>query len=82
MGGLYIGIVSGAMIPMGAGCDLDLSRWNCACGRFPAVAKGTMSLVFFEKADYTAAMATIALPMNLINVLAPPVLRSSSKARR
>ncbi|WP_262519069.1 hypothetical protein [Agrobacterium fabrum] len=33
-----------------------------------------MPLVFFEKADYTAAMTTIALPMNLINALAPPVL--------
>nr|WP_181377235.1 hypothetical protein [Ochrobactrum sp. LM19]AJW29875.1 major facilitator superfamily protein [Ochrobactrum sp. LM19] len=80
--GLYIGIVSDAMIHMGAGCDLDLSRWNCTCGRFPDVTKGTMSLVFFEKADYTAAVATIALPMNLINALAPPVLRSSSKDRR
>lgn len=29
---------------------------------------------FFEKADYAAAMATIALPINLINALAPPVL--------
>jgi hypothetical protein len=33
-----------------------------------------MPLVFFEKSDYAAAMATIALPMNLINALAPPVL--------
>ena len=33
-----------------------------------------MPLVFFDKADYAAAMATIALPMNLINALAPPVL--------
>ena len=39
-----------------------------------AVARATMPLGFFEKADYAAAMATIALPMNLINALAPPVL--------
>lgn len=39
-----------------------------------AVARATMPLVFFEKSDYAAAMATIALPMNLINALAPPVL--------
>lgn len=39
-----------------------------------AVARATMPLVFFEKADYAAAMATIALPINLINALAPPVL--------
>jgi hypothetical protein len=33
-----------------------------------------MPLVFFKKADYAAAMANIALPMNLINAMAPPVL--------
>ena len=33
-----------------------------------------MPLVFYDKADYATAMATIALPMNLINALAPPTL--------
>ena len=36
-----------------------------------AVARQTMPLVFYKKADYTAAISTIALPMNLINALAP-----------
>lgn len=39
-----------------------------------AVARATMPLVFYSKADYAAAMSIIALPMNLINALAPPVL--------
>lgn len=39
-----------------------------------SVARATMPLVFFEKADYTAAMANIALPMNLISAMAPPIL--------
>lgn len=82
--GLSTGIVSGAMIPMGliaiwigdAGAlsvGGYLVLFGIGSGAF-AVARATMPLVFFEKADYTAAMATIALPMNLINALAPPVL--------
>jgi len=50
-----------------------LALFGLGSGAF-AVARATMPLVFFQKADYAAAMATIALPMNLINALAPPVL--------
>lgn len=82
--GLSTGLVSGAMIPVGlaamwAGGDGSLSVagflviFGVGSGAF-AFARATMPLVFFEKADYAAAMATIALPMNLINALAPPVL--------
>jgi MFS family permease len=82
--GLSTGIVSGAMIPMGlvamwiGGAGFlsvggYLVLFGIGSGAF-AVARATMPLVFFEKADYTAAMATLALPMNLINALAPPVL--------
>lgn len=82
--GLSTGLVSGAMIPVGlaamwAGGEGGLSVvgflviFGVGSGAF-AVARATMPLVFFEKADYAAAMATIALPMNLINALAPPVL--------
>ncbi|HEY0124532.1 MAG TPA: MFS transporter [Rhizobium sp.] len=82
--GLSTGIVSGAMIPMGlvaiwiGGAGIlsvggYLVLFGIGSGAF-AVARATMPLVFFEKADYTAAMATIALPMNLISALAPPVL--------
>ncbi|QCL97703.1 MFS transporter [Agrobacterium tumefaciens] len=82
--GLSTGLVSGAMIPVGlaamwAGGEGGLSVvgflviFGVGSGAF-AVARATMPLVFFEKADYAAAMATIALPMNLINALAPPIL--------
>lgn len=80
--GLSTGIVSGAMIPMGlaviwiGGAGIlsvggYLMLFGVGSGAF-AVARATMPLVFFEKSDYAAAMATIALPMNLINALAPP----------
>lgn len=39
-----------------------------------AVARATMPLVFYRKVDYAAAMSTLALPMNLINAAAPPLL--------
>ena len=82
--GLSTGIVSGAMIPMGlvaiwiggagsVSVGAFLVLFGIGSGAF-AVARATMPLVFFEKGDYTAAMAKIALPMNLINALAPPVL--------
>ena len=83
-GGLSTGLVAGAMIPMGlaviwiggAGTVSVagyLAPFGLGSGAF-AVARATMPLVFFQKADYAAAMSTIALPMNLINALAPPVL--------
>lgn len=82
--GLSTAIVSGAMIPLGllilwsGGAGLVsivgyLAIFGIGSGAF-AVARATMPLVFFAKADYAAAMATVALPMNLINALAPPVL--------
>lgn len=82
--GLSTGIVSGVMIPMGLAAlwwggtghlavGAYLVLFGVGSGAF-AVARATMPLVFFEKADYSAAMSTIALPMNLINALAPPLL--------
>ena len=82
--GLSTGLVAGAMIPMGLAAvwlggagtvsiAAYLALFGLGSGAF-AVARATMSLVFFQKADYAAAMSTIALPMNLINALAPPVL--------
>ncbi|MBE9603851.1 MFS transporter [Acetobacteraceae bacterium H6797] len=82
--GLSTGLVSGAMIPLGLailwlggagtmGIGGYLLLFGVGSGAF-AVARATMPLVFYSKADYAAAMATIALPMNLINALAPPVL--------
>lgn len=82
--GLSTGLVSGLMIPLGLaalwlggagllGAGLYLLLFGIGSGAF-AVARATMPLVFYTRADYAAAMAGIALPMNLINALAPPVL--------
>lgn len=82
--GLSTGLVAGAMIPMGlaviwiggsgpVSVGGYLVLFGLGSGAF-AVARATMPLVFFQKADYAAAMSTIALPLNLINALAPPVL--------
>ena len=82
--GLSTGLVAGAMIPMGlaviwiGGSGVVsvagyLVLFGLGSGAF-AVARATMPLVFFQRADYAAAMSTVALPMNLINALAPPVL--------
>ncbi len=82
--GLSTALVSGAMIPMGlatiwvGGSGIlsvggYLILFGIGSGAF-AVARATMPLVFFSKSDYAAAMSTIALPMNLINALAPPLL--------
>jgi predicted MFS family arabinose efflux permease len=82
--GLSTALVSGAMMPLGlaaiwmGGSGLPsmtgyLVLFGIGSGAF-AVARATMPLVFYDKADYAAAMSTIALPMNLVNALAPPVL--------
>lgn len=82
--GLATGLVAGAMMPLGlAALWAGGATWlavggflllfGAGSGAF-AVARATMPLVFYRRADYAAAMATIALPMNLINALAPPVL--------
>lgn len=85
--GLSTGIAAGAVIPLGlvaiwiGGAGLlpvvgYLLLFGVGSGAF-AVARATMPLVFFDKAGYAAAMAAIALPMNLINALAPPALAVS-----
>lgn len=82
--GLSTALVSGAMIPLGlaaiwaggvgtASLGGYLLLFGIGSGAF-AVARATMPLVFYSKADYAAVMSTIALPINLINALAPPVL--------
>jgi len=82
--GLSTAQISGAMIPLGL-LLLCLGRaelWSiggylllfgAGSGAF-AVARATMPLVFYRKADYAAAMSSIALPLNLTNALAPPAL--------
>jgi hypothetical protein len=82
--GLTTALVAGATIPVGllAVCIGGASFWAVAgyliffgigSGAF-AVARATMPLVFYRKADYAATMSTIALPLNLTNAMAPPGL--------
>ncbi|MBP1860798.1 MFS family permease [Rhizobium herbae] len=81
---LATGLVAGAMIPAGLMMLLAFgaTSWAVlAClilfgigsGAF-AVARATMPLVFYRKADYAAAMSAIALPMNLTSAMAAPIL--------
>lgn len=78
------GMVAGAMIPLGllvlfafgakpgaiAAC---LLLFGVGSGAF-AVARATMPLAFFKKAEYAGAMSVIALPLNLISAVAAPAL--------
>ncbi|MEZ5714755.1 MAG: hypothetical protein R3D85_06045 [Paracoccaceae bacterium] len=68
----------------GAGPGLGPASWSVpvaaylvlfgiGSGAF-AVSRATMPLLFYRRADYAAAMSAIAVPLNLINALAPPVL--------
>jgi hypothetical protein len=57
----------------GVGVGGYLVLFGIGSGAF-AVARATLPLTFYAKADYAAAMSVIALPMNLINALAPPAL--------
>ncbi|MNE41844.1 hypothetical protein D3C80_1359420 [compost metagenome] len=78
------GIVAGAMIPSGllvlvafgaspVAVVASLLLFGVGSGAF-AVARATMPLVFFKKAEYAAAMSVIALPLNMTSALAAPVL--------
>ncbi|ARP79773.1 MFS transporter [Bordetella genomosp. 8] len=88
--GLSTGVVAGAMMPLGLAAlwlgggalwpvGVFLLLFGVGSGAF-AVARATMPLVFYDKADYAAAMASIALPMNVINALAPPALATSMES--
>jgi MFS family permease len=81
---LSTGIVAGAMIPAGllillafgattASVLACLLLFGIGSGAF-AVARATMPLIFYKKAEYAAAMSVIALPMNLTNAMAAPIL--------
>lgn len=78
------GIVAGAMIPFGllvllvfgaspTAVIACLFLFGIGSGAF-AVARATMPLLYFKKAEYAAAMSMIALPMNLTSALAAPAL--------
>jgi MFS family permease len=81
---LSTGIAAGAMIPAGllvllvfgaaTGSVLAcLLLFGIGSGAF-AVARATMPLLFYKKTEYAGAMSAIALPMNLTNAMAAPIL--------
>jgi hypothetical protein len=81
---LSTGIVSAAMVPAGllvllffgattASVLASLILFGIGSGAF-AVARATMPLIFYKKAEYAATMSTIALPMNLSSAMAAPIL--------
>jgi len=83
---LSTAMVSGAMIPLGlaavwsGGASLPavagyLALFGIGSGAF-AVARATMPLVFYSKTDYAVVLSATALPLNLVNALAAPVLAS------
>jgi predicted MFS family arabinose efflux permease len=87
-GGRWDGVTSGliasaamvaAMFILMAGGSTDWSiggfilLYGLASGAL-AVARATMPLVFYDKAEYAKAAAHIALPLNVMSALAPPLL--------
>ncbi|MGR9554122.1 hypothetical protein ACU8MG_13275 [Rhizobium leguminosarum] len=68
--GLLILLAFGATIVPMLAC---LLLFGIGSGAF-AVARATMPLVFYKKAEYAAAMSAIALPMNLTSAIAAPIL--------
>jgi hypothetical protein len=82
--GITTGLFAGLALPM-AMLLLMMSggsRWTIAgfillyglgSGGF-AVARATMPLVFYDKAEFAKATSRIALPLNLISAASPPVL--------
>lgn len=82
--GLTTALVAGAMMPaglvlLGFGGDGPLGiggflvLFGIGSGGY-AVARATMPLAFYSKGEYATAVSAIALPLNLISALAPPVL--------
>ena len=82
--GITTGLVAGAAIPMAmlllmAGSG---SRWIIAAfillyglgSGALAVARATIPLVYYDKAEFAKATSRIALPLNLISAASPPIL--------
>lgn len=82
--GLTTGLAAGVAMPCGlallglGGVEMwavaaFLVLFGVGSGAY-AVARATMPLVFFRKAEYAAAVSALALPLNLIVAAAAPVL--------
>jgi len=85
--GLTTAVAAASVMPVGigillAGQGATVSVWlftglfGLASGAF-AIARATMPLVFYDKAAYGAALARLALPLNLAYAASPPVLAAA-----
>ncbi|MFE1602589.1 MFS transporter [Methylobacterium sp. ID0610] len=84
--GMTTGIAATAAMPLGlmalllggggvASATAFAVLFGLGSGAF-AVARATMPLLFYDRAAYGAALARIALPLNLAAAAAPPILAS------
>ena len=82
--GITTGIFAGSAIPVamlllmtGGGSHWMIAAfiliYGMGSGAF-AVARATIPLVFYDRAEFTKATSRLALPLNLISAAAPPVL--------
>ncbi|MGY2050728.1 MFS transporter [Methylobacterium sp. JK268] len=82
--GLTTGLAATAAMPLGLACLLVgggspagvlgfAALFGLGSGAF-AIARATMPLLFYDRAAYGAALARIALPLNLAAAAAPPLL--------
>jgi hypothetical protein len=82
--GVTTGLVAGAALPVamlilmvGGGSLASVAAFLLLYGMGSgalAVARATIPLVFYDKAAYARAAARIALPLNILSALAPPLL--------
>ena len=82
--GITTGLFAGLALPvamlilmLGAGSHWAIAAFILLYGLGSgalAVARATIPLVFYDKAEFTKATSRIALPLNLVSAAAPPVL--------
>jgi predicted MFS family arabinose efflux permease len=78
--GLFAGIalpVAMAVLIVGAGATWSVSAFILLYGLGSgalAVARATIPLVFYDRAAYAKASSHIALPLNVISAMSPPIL--------
>jgi predicted MFS family arabinose efflux permease len=84
--GVTTGLLAAALLPLalavlllGGGSYATVAAfvvlYGLASGAL-AVARATIPLVFYDQADYAKAASRIALPLNVISALSPPILAS------
>jgi MFS family permease len=82
--GLTTGLVAGAALPSGllvlmfsggsqGGVVAFLLIYGIGSGAL-AVARATMPLVFYDKAEFTKATSRMALPLNILSAISAPIL--------